>query len=1598
MLINKRRDENMGNRKFMKYLSTIMLVVFTVMPVMDWASASVGNQPKQYVEFTVEDEMEVQVGSDAMLAANRSAANPVAIKVAIGESTEMETDFSVNLVSVSTGDIFTATGEHASVTLPQGEYYASFSRLPDGTVDESSGGAKTVTVSADTSELLFKLNAGFGQAKKVTLTGLVGPSSAAGIEEYTEFARGQMTYLIEKQVDDNYQYATTVTAGSGETAFTTLNNGTYRVSVDSMPDNYQLAETALSSVDKSTAYQVFFYMYDTTTNEVLDVDFTVKVAANNSFIGNAVIKVVSEDGSRTSMNVTNDHGEVSMTVKAGNNTVTVYHPLLANPVTTKTINVTGPTMPIVLEGGTAPSIVPSLNIDNTAGSEYKGIIRNAQSGEIVMGIFIRAGELSSIWGLPVGTYSYTELNGFVSDVFEIVDTSTPVNLTFGRNPNETVTSRVVIVGVSDVSDETVTDFGEFTVEFKTSADATSALETLTCTGASTKTTIPTGAGVLVMKDAPAGYSVAQEVVMVDNTAGALLANFTLTPEGTETYPLDFGVVNGSFDIVTGANFKLVGDSGYTATFTSNNDGQILEAVPLGTYTVSYLGGGQVNGVDIGASQMASITYTHTVSSVPTLLQLEPIESTSNITFIARDTDGNVVQGVTFNLTGVAPVGYSDSHTTGVDGTVLTQLVSGNYNLQVQYVPAEYTVPDDKTVSVTKGEDTEIEILLSSEAVHNLAVDVKNEAGESLNPVIFSVYDTAGNLVGTLQSGGTNTLSLPQASYVLRCDRAPEGYITPGDKTIELNSSTTVRYELPVVSGSEQPSTCILTVSAVDENGYAINGATITATDTSDSSNVVTGITSGGSGANLRVKAGTYSLTGASVSGYSTPPAKTVTVSGVQSTSLIYTTEQSTGQIPVRLLIKDSDDKGIEGVKVAFSKISDARNANYVVGTSNPTGLVSVMLDEGNYNVSLVTLPSGVAKTAAIPASIEVEQTETYIDMGSVNFTNFSADNTVSQAVADTYTNKYTVSLKDDSHRPVVGANLQVRNAGSGEKYVYTVTTGSDGRAVIPVPQAVGTEGYDYKVKIASAPADFTPGGQYTLASTDVNNVWLLTGSGATLKGGVYVNETLSVSTKGTLAVSAYYGDNLMAGVNFTVTDPTTNTTNSYTTSTSTTEVSLEAGTYRLNITSVPAGYSLSNSSATDVEITAGGKANVKVYLSSANTVNKGKITITAAFNGQLMSNIGFALQDVNGNALSSGVTNASGVLVFADLAPGTYKLVNISVPAGYSLLNNMNVSVTANTNTPVVASLQLKDGEEEIQNKDGYGSLYLTVKDTLGNPVTDAEFTLYDSEEETLTGYTDNVGKLVFKELPVGLYSLVQTSAGSGKTMLLERKSITISSGLTNSVELTTSSKKGYTVLATVFEDLNANGVYESNTDELYRGATISLLDEDDNILISKKTNGNGEVEFKYVPEGSYVMKVTKIKGYNFIGKKYGTIRDSSMLSTKGTYDLDVEEDSEDILFGIVSSDLEINPIMGSNSGTDNTSRYPTLDGEEGINDNQFLIDYDTTDDMNGAAIDESGSGGGNILSNLPKTGDNGYAYVSHLFMFCGFVMACVMRYKFREA
>ncbi|MGB1206715.1 MAG: SdrD B-like domain-containing protein, partial [Chitinophagales bacterium] len=260
-----------------------------------------------------------------------------------------------------------------------------------------------------------------------------------------------------------------------------------------------------------------------------------------------------------------------------------------------------------------------------------------------------------------------------------------------------------------------------------------------------------------------------------------------------------------------------------------------------------------------------------------------------------------------------------------------------------------------------------------------------------------------------------------------------------------------------------------------------------------------------------------------------------------------------------------------------------------------------------------------------------------------------------------------------------------------------------------------------------------------------------------------------------------------------------------------------------------------------------------------------------------LEGVAVTLFDEDGNIVATTTTDATGFYEFTDLTPDTYSVeVSFTGPNGEE------------ATTPVSLTTTLVSGDYDDAMDFGY--YFPTSSGTIGDfvwqdlnadgiqdagetGISGVTVTLYDADtnemlEETVT---TSLGEYLFIDLPQGNYYLVfdtpndydvsPSQAGNNEAT---NSDINPTSGQTNVItlgedETNLNIDAGFyqttTINTTVWFDEDGDGIQDADETPL-SGVTVTLLDENGDIVAEIVTGEDGEINFENLTPGTYTISV----------------------------------------------------------------------------------------------------------------------------------------------
>ncbi|MFM8387797.1 MAG: SdrD B-like domain-containing protein, partial [Actinomycetota bacterium] len=666
-------------------------------------------------------------------------------------------------------------------------------------------------------------------------------------------------------------------------------------------------------------------------------------------------------------------------------------------------------------------------------------------------------------------------------------------------------------------------------------------------------------------------------------------------------------------------------------------------------------------------------------------------------------------------------------------------------------------------------------------------------------------------------------------------------------------------------------------------------------------------------------------------------------------------------------IKDSGEPGISGVTVTITKadgtpVVDAAGRTVTTTVTDADGeYLFENLPVGQYIVSVAT-PATLTPTIAGAGTTSTDSS-TGSATSTVLTTNGASDLTLDFGFVDlpvtvgslVWVDKNGDGIQDLGEFGLAGVTLTISKVGGGtvtdvNGNPVTTTTTSDangnysftGLAPGQYTVTVGTPPTGYVATVAGVGADRSVDSSTESATSSV----LLGGTsdnsldfGFSLPAVSVGNYVWVDSDRDGIQDSVELG---IAGVTLTITTPSggpvTNVLGQSVTTTTTDAngfylfEDLPYGSYKVTVTP-PAGYIATTALAgsdrgTDSSTGSATSANLTTTGASDLTLDFGFV-VPAVSVGNLVwfdtdrdgvqdageSGIagvtlsitkadGSAVTDVNGNAVTTTMTDRNGNYLFADLPIGSYK-VSVVTPSGYlptvagagttSTDSSTGFATSANLATDGASDQTLDfgfiaprvsvgnlvwfdtnhDGVQDA-NEAGIAGAVLSITKMDGSPVTN----VFGATVGSIT--TDASGRFLFENLPPGQYKVsianpagfMATVAGSGTGATDSAIDTDTSVNLPNDGDSDMTLDFGFFPVSVsvgdfVWLDADKDGVQDADEKGI-AGVTLTLTKSDGtavtdvfgNAVTTTTTDANGKYLFANLPPGTYKVSVTAPAGY----------------------------------------------------------------------------------------------------------------------------------------
>ncbi|MBQ7776671.1 MAG: carboxypeptidase regulatory-like domain-containing protein, partial [Lachnospiraceae bacterium] len=432
-----------------------------------------------------------------------------------------------------------------------------------------------------------------------------------------------------------------------------------------------------------------------------------------------------------------------------------------------------------------------------------------------------------------------------------------------------------------------------------------------------------------------------------------------------------------------------------------------------------------------------------------------------------------------------------------------------------------------------------------------------------------------------------------------------------------------------------------------------------------------------------------------------------------------------------------------------------------------------------------------------------------------------------------------VTVKEEGSTTVIpGAEVVITDEAGKE--VERTTTDEDGKVTVK-DLPIG----DYTVTVETVPEGYEePTGTETVTVPEED-----TGK-AVIE---LVKETEPEPEVGSLKVIVTEKDNAenkIAGVKVTVTGP-----NNYS-ETLTTDANGEAsasnlpvGNYTVTVdgTTVPAEYKVSGASTATEAVKA--KETTTYEFVVEPKVGDLEVTVKEEGSTTVIPGAEVVITDEAGKEVERTTTDEDGKVTVKDLPIGDYTVTVETVPEGYEEPTGTETVTVPEGDTGKAVIELVKETEPEPETKTG--DLEVTVKEEeSGEVIPGADVVITDKDGNKVgEGTTDENGKVIVEDLPVGDYVVTVEKVPEGYEKPEESESVTVPEGDVGKAEVVVPEPET--------GDLEITVTDERTGDEV-PGAKVEVKDEKGNMVAEGTTDKDGKVVVEDLPTGKYTVTITE--------------------------------------------------------------------------------------------------------------------------------------------
>lgn len=842
------------------------------------------------------------------------------------------------------------------------------------------------------------------------------------------------------------------------------------------------------------------------------------------------------------------------------------------------------------------------------------------------------------------------------------------------------------------------------------------------------------------------------------------------------------------------------------TATSNGGLATFQGLEPGNYTVTAVA---ADGYVLVQTTKDVVIEKDKTSVIEFVSQAEP-----SLLITCVDNNGKAVNGATFNVqkTNLEPIG---SYETGSDGTALiSELEPGGYTITMTDVPDPYVVSATVQTRVLRaGTQTTVKFTVYEkpylEIIHYIKGTTTPLAGAKFEVVKGS--ETIGSYVaGT--DGRVLIENLDPGEYTVKHVSTPDGYtIDEASQKVQLTAGKSGYLEF---TSSKKNSIIISKVDKVSNAPLAGAEFQIRTLDGQVLDTVTTG--KDGLASSIVLDPGQYIVSEIHApDGYVMDENSRIVTVNLNESSLQKFTNEKKSSIVITAL----DYFGNPVPNAVFS-VSDSKSGVIVdtVTTDENGVVVTKVLDPGAYIVREVSAPAGYIKETGTMYDVPVTGD------GSTAVTFLHSMETVIQIVN-----------QNKNGDPISGSQFKVVNQDTGYVVGYFTT---DESGIVNTP---------------------------TLASGTYIVSQIVAGSGYTTK-----NETYTVTVEANKAAIVRFENAKMSVINikktdrqtgaplagavFTISDSSGHVVGRYTTDSTgcLTTQPLPADTYLIREYYAPEGYAIDDSCRTNVVLKEDENTTVEMTNRKAPVI---QIVKEDAETGELLAGAEFTILNDRGEEVGTYMTDINGIATSEELAPGKYTVSETKAPEGYAL-----------NPTPFTATVSAGESYRLTVQDSRLSGLVISKVDGEGNPLADAEFTIYAKNGSIVsTVKTDVSGTASCDGLESGTYFIRETKAPAGYKLDSSAKMIQIKENTGASLKVVNESLASIVIKK---ED--------AQTRMPLADAHFIVTNAAGEEVASLVTDSSGMARTGKLPDGTYQVRETKAPDGYIVDQSVRTVQISS--------------------------------------------------------------------------------------------------------------------------